>query len=78
MNHNGVSLIAADGFKFYRGVVRRVFGVAYLYGQVIKTRRNDRVIRVERRVRTGAAGKWEQAWRNSEDSKNLNTSYVSG
>jgi len=76
MNHNGASLIATDGFKFYRGVVRRVFGGACLYGQVIKTRRNDRVIRVERRVRTGAAWKWEQAWRNSEDSQKLNTSYV--
>jgi IS1 family transposase len=29
-------LIATDGFKFYRQVVRRLFGVACLYGQVIK------------------------------------------
>ncbi len=70
MNHNGVPLIATDGFEFYRKVVRRIFGAACLYGQVIKTRRNDRVVRVERRVRIGASWRWEQAWRNSEDSKN--------
>ena len=29
-------------------VVRKVFGVFAVYGQVIKTRRNNRVIRVER------------------------------
>ncbi|MCZ6490003.1 MAG: hypothetical protein O7A06_05680, partial [Acidobacteria bacterium] len=69
-------LIATDGFKFYRQVVRRLFGVACLYGQVIKTRRTDRVIKVERRRRIGATWRWEQAWRDSEDSVKLNTSYV--
>jgi len=76
MNHKGVPLIATDGFEFYRKVVRRILGAACLYGQVIKTRRNDRVVRVERRVRVGASWRWEQAWRNSEDSTKLNTSYV--
>jgi transposase-like protein/IS1 family transposase len=69
-------LIATDGFKFYRQVVRRIFGVACLYGQVIKTRRNDRVIKVERRRRIGAGWRWDQAWRDSEDSRKLNTSYI--
>ncbi len=76
MNHKGVPLIATDGFECYRNVVRRIVGAACLYGQVIKTRRNDRVVRVERRVRVGASWRWEQAWRNSEDSTKLNTSYV--
>ena len=71
-----IPLITTDGFEFYNHVVRRVFGAACLYGQVIKTRRNDRVIKVERRRRMGAAWRWEQAWRDSEDSVKLNTSYI--
>ncbi len=70
MNHKGFPLIATDGFEYYKRVVRRVFGAVCLYGQVIKTRRNDRVVRVEQKFRIGAAWRWEQAWRNSEDSVN--------
>ena len=73
---NGVPLITTDGFKFYRTVVKRVFKTACLYGQVIKKRRNDRVIKVERKPRIGTAWRWERAWRNSKDSRKLNTSYV--
>ncbi len=76
MKLEGIPRITTDGFEFYNNVVRRVFGAACLYGQVIKTRRNDRVIKVEQRFRIGAAWRWEQAWRNSEDSTKLNTSYV--
>ena len=76
MLHRGFPLIATDGFKFYQQVVRRIFGVACLYGQVVKTRRNDRVVRVEHKTRLGPAWKWEQAWKNSEDSRKLNTSYI--
>ena len=36
-------LIVTDGFDFYEKVVRRVFGPAALYGQVLKTRRNNRM-----------------------------------
>lgn len=71
-----IPLITTDGFEFYNNVVRRVFGAVGLYGQVIKTRRNDRVVRVKRRVRVGASWRWEQAWRNSEDSTKRNASYV--
>jgi hypothetical protein len=52
-----------------------VLGPACVYGQVSKTRRNDRVVRVERRAVIGA-GRLEQALRNSEDSAKLNTSFV--
>jgi IS1 family transposase len=76
MNHSCFPLIATDGFEFYERVIRRVFGPACLYGQVIKTRRNDRVVRVERRTRIGAAWRWEQALSNSEDSLKLNTSFI--
>ena len=54
-------MITTDGFEFYKKVVGRVFGPACLYGQVIKTRRNDRVVKVERRKVIGGAWRWEQA-----------------
>ena len=76
MNRTSFPLIATDGFEFYERVVRRVFGPACLYGQVIKMRRNDRVVRVERRTRIGAAWRWEQALDDSEDSEKLNTSFI--
>jgi transposase-like protein/IS1 family transposase len=75
-NGNNVPLIATDGFKFYRQVVRRLFGAACVYGQVIKKRRNDRVVRVQRKASFGAAWRWDEVWRNSEDSRQLNTSYI--
>ena len=52
-NLKRVPLIASDGFAFYSKVVRRVFGPACLYGQVIKTRRNDRIVKVEQRAAHG-------------------------
>ena len=76
MNGQGVPVITTDGFQFYRTVVRRIFKAACLYGQVVKKRRNDRVIQVQRKPVLGAPWKWEEAWRASEDSRQLNTSYV--
>ena len=76
MSFSRFPLIATDGFEFYEKVVRRVFRPACLYGQVIKMRRNDRVIRVDRRTRIGAAWRWEQALADSEDSEKLNTSFI--
>ena len=70
-----VPKITTDGFKFYDRVIGRVFGPACVYGQVIKTRRNDRVIRVERKALIGA-GRLKQALHDSEDSETLNTSFV--
>ena len=75
-NLERVPLIATDGFAFYAKVVRRVFGPTCLYGQVIKTRRNDRIVKVERRAVIGAAWRFEQALRDSEDSSKLNTSFI--
>jgi IS1 family transposase len=69
-----VPLIATDGFAFYAKAIRRVFGPACLYGYVIKIRRNDRVIKAERRAVIGTAWRFEQALRDSEDSSKLNTS----
>jgi len=75
MNPEIAGLITTDGFKFYERVIGRVFGPACVYGQVIKTRRSDRVVKVERRTVIGA-GRLKQALRSSENSERLNTSFV--
>ena len=72
----GVPLIATDGFEFYVDVMAHLFGSACVYGQVLKTRRNDRVVRVERRVKIGTASRLTAALWESEDSETLNTSFV--
>ena len=55
---------------------RRFFGPACLYGQVLKTRRNGRIIKVERRALHGAAWRFDDTLNNSEDSSTLNTSFI--
>ena len=76
MHFERIPLIVTDGFDFYEKVVRRVFGPAALYGQVLKTRRNDRIVKVERRELMGASWRFEEALNSSEDSSTLNTSFV--
>ena len=76
MNFERLPLIVTDGFEFYQKVIRRFFGPACLYGQVLKTRRNGRIIKVERRALHGAAWRFEDALNNSEDSSTLNTSFI--
>ena len=76
MNLERVPLIATDGFEFHKRVVRRIFGPACLYGQVIKTRRNDRIIKVERRTLIGDTWRFEETLHNSEDASKLNISFV--
>ncbi len=76
MHFERLPLIVTDGFDFYEKVVRRVFRPASLYGQVLKTRRNDRIVKVERRALIGAAWRFEEALKNSEDSSTLNTSFI--
>ena len=72
----GFPLIATEGFEYDVGVSERLFGSACVYGQVLKTRRNDRVVRVERRRRIGTAGRLKAALWESEDSETLHTSFV--
>jgi IS1 family transposase len=43
---------------------------------VIKTRRNDRIVKVERRAVLGDGWRLEQALQDSEDSVKLKTSFV--
>jgi hypothetical protein len=47
-----------------------------LYGQVIKTRSNDRIVKVERRAVIGAYWRLEKMLGYSEDSSKLNTSFI--
>ena len=72
----GCPLIATDGFEYYLGAVARLFGSACVYGQVLKTRLTNRVVRVERRVKIGTANRLNAALLASEDSETLNTSFV--
>jgi transposase-like protein/IS1 family transposase len=76
MRHRSVPLIVTDGFEYYAKVVRRLFGLSCLYGQVLKTRRNDRVIRVERRRVVGPDWRFGEALVASGDSSTLNTSFI--
>ena len=68
----GIPLIATDGFEYYFGVIARLIGPACVYGQVLKTRRNNRVIRVDRRVKVGTETRLKNALLESEDSATLN------
>ena len=70
-----VPLIATDGYTFYERAIRKCFGKC-LYAQVIKTRRNDRITKVDRRMIIGNKRDFEKALLNSEDSETLNTSFI--
>ncbi len=69
-------LITTDGFESYGTLIQRLMGPACVHGQVIKTRRHDRVVRVERRVKIGTATQLKDALVQSEDSERLNTLFV--
>lgn len=49
-----------------------------LYGQVIMTRKEDRIIKVERRQVIGSPAAFEKAMEESEDSSSLNISFIEG
>ena len=70
------ALITTDGFAFYTKVIRRVFGPACLYGQAIKTRRSDRIVKIERRAVIGADWRLKKILADSEDTSKLNTSFI--
>ena len=69
-------LITTDGFEFYERVVWQVFGPACVYGQILKTRRNNRIVKVERRTVIGTEKRLEEKLRRAEDSATLNTSFI--
>ena len=78
--NNGIydprSLITTDGFQYYTPVIRRIFGLTCIYGQVMKQWRRNRVSRVGRKLITGSEAQLDEALYRSEDSQDLNTSFV--
>ncbi len=72
----GPPLITTDGFAPYRWAIRKLFGPACIYGQVIKTRRKDRIVRVDRKLLIGSQEMLTEALARSEDSETLNTSFI--
>ena len=69
-------MITTDGFKFYAPAIRRSFGPACVFGQVIKKLRKERVVTVRRKLVIGSIWKLEDALVASEDSSKLNTSFI--
>ncbi len=69
-------LFATDGFEMYEWAVKRLLAGVCIYGQVIKKRRENPVIRVERRLLPGKKSELEEALFHLEDSNTLNTSFV--
>ena len=69
-------LITTDGFEVYEWVIRRMFGPACIYGQMIKTRRKNRVVAIDRKLLIGTPEQLKDALYKSEDSDTLNTSFV--
>jgi IS1 family transposase len=73
---NTEPLITTDGFRPYAWVIKWLFGCSCVYGQDIKTRRKDKVIRVDRKLVIGSQQMLYNALERSEDSSTLNTSFI--
>jgi IS1 family transposase len=69
-------LFTTDGFEMYEWAVKKLLAGVCIYGQVIKKRRENRVIRVDRHLLLGTQAEMEELLFHSEDSKTLNTSFV--
>ena len=69
-------LFTTDGYEPYGWAVKKILGIACIYGQVVKTRRNYRVNKIERKLIIGKEHQLKEALFNSEDSDTLNTSFV--
>ncbi|MDA2937685.1 hypothetical protein MYX75_05405 [Acidobacteria bacterium AH-259-A15] len=69
-------LLTTDGFEMYEWAAKRLLLGVCIYGQVIKKRRENLVVRVDRRLLLGTQAALEQALFHSEDSSTLNTSFI--
>ena len=69
-------LFTTDGFEMYEWAAKRLLKGVCIYGQVIKKRRENRVVKVDRRLLLGIQAELEKALFHSEDSSTLNTSFV--
>ncbi len=69
-------IFTTDGFDPYSWATRNLLSPICLYAQVIKKRRKNRVVKVERRLIIGTKQKMEQLLFESEDSSTINTSFI--
>jgi len=69
-------IFTTDGFEPYSWAAKNLLDSICLYAQVIKKRRKNRVIKVERRLIIGTKLKMEQLLFESEDSSTINTSFI--
>ena len=69
-------LFTTDGFEMYEWAAKRLLLGICTYGQVIKRRRENRVVRVDRRLLLGRRAELEEALFHSEDSTTLNTAFI--
>jgi len=68
--------ITTDGFTPYSWVLKRMLGPACLYGQVVKKRKKNQITKVDRKIIIGSKEQIADALKCSEDSQNLNTSFI--
>ena len=64
-------LFTTDGFEVYAWAAKRLLPGICIYGQVIKKRRENRVVRVDRRLLLGTQAELDEALFHSEDSSTL-------
>ena len=69
-------IFTTDGFEPYSWAAKNLMSSICLYAQVIKKRRKNHVIKVERRLIIGTKPKMEQLLFESEDSSTINTSFI--
>lgn len=69
-------LVTTDGFQPYTRVIRELLGDSYVYAQVVKTLRNNQVMKVMQKLVIGTPERLEQALFRSEDSTTVNTSFI--
>ena len=69
-------IFTTDDFEPYSWAAKNLLDSICLYAQVIKKRRKNRVIKVERRLIIGTKSKMEQLLFESEDSSTINTSFI--
>jgi len=67
-------IFTTDGFEPYSWAAKNLLDSICLYAQVIKKRRKNRIIKVERRLIIGTKSKLEQLLFESEDSSTKNNS----
>ena len=74
--HNEFLSLPPMDINFMSALFASALENASMYAQIIKTRRNDHVTKVDRRMITGDKRDFEKALLNSEDSDTLNTSFI--